>query len=64
MLKVGKTVKSKEADYVVESVHNLVQVIPEIWMNTADSDGDDEMMNRSRNEVDSIHMTAAAAVGA
>ncbi|KAA0061697.1 HAD-superfamily hydrolase, subfamily IA, variant 3 [Cucumis melo var. makuwa] len=61
---VGKTVKSKEADYVVESVHNLVQVIPEIWMNTADSDGDDEMMNRSRNEVDSIHMTAAAAVGA
>ena len=61
MLKVGKTVKSKEADYVVETVHNLVQAIPEIWMNT-DLDGDDEMMNRSRNDVDSIHM--AATVGA
>ncbi|KGN48008.1 uncharacterized protein LOC101214793 [Cucumis sativus] len=58
---VGKTVKSKEADYVVETVHNLVQAIPEIWMNT-DLDGDDEMMNRSRNDVDSIHM--AATVGA
>ncbi|KAF9673927.1 hypothetical protein SADUNF_Sadunf10G0074700 [Salix dunnii] len=28
---VGKTVKSKEADYVLDNIHNLAQVIPEIW---------------------------------
>lgn len=28
---VGKTVKSKEADYVMENVNKLAQVIPEIW---------------------------------
>uniref|UniRef100_A0A6N2NE39 Uncharacterized protein n=1 Tax=Salix viminalis TaxID=40686 RepID=A0A6N2NE39_SALVM len=30
--KVGKAVKSREADYVVEHIHNLAQVIPEIWV--------------------------------
>ena len=58
---VGKTVKSKEADYVVETVHNLVQAIPEIWVNK-ESNGNDEMINRSRNDVDSVLM--ATPVGA
>lgn len=33
---VGKTVKTKEADYAMEKVNNLTQVIPEIWMSKAD----------------------------
>lgn len=35
-MKVGKTVKTKEADYAMEKVNNLTQVIPEIWMSKAD----------------------------
>ncbi|XP_038906989.1 uncharacterized protein LOC120092836 [Benincasa hispida] len=58
---VGKTVKSKEADYVVETVHNLVQEVSEIWM-SIELDSDDEMTNRSCNDVDSILM--ATPVGA
>ncbi|XP_038906681.1 uncharacterized protein C24B11.05-like, partial [Benincasa hispida] len=43
---VGKIRKSKEADYVVETVHNLVQAVPEIWVNV-ESDRDDEKLNES-----------------
>ncbi|CAK9186377.1 unnamed protein product [Ilex paraguariensis] len=47
---VGKTVKSKEADYALETVHNLVQVIPEIWFG-----GEDEKtLSRTRSEIDSL----------
>lgn len=37
-LKVGRTTKSKEADYAVEVVNknNLIQVIPEIWFGEED----------------------------
>ncbi|XP_022138389.1 uncharacterized protein LOC111009574 [Momordica charantia] len=58
---VGKAVKSKEADYAMETVHNLAQAIPEIWV-SVESDDDDEMINRSRSEVDSV--LVATAVGA
>ncbi|XP_027366124.1 uncharacterized protein LOC113872625 [Abrus precatorius] len=57
---VGKTVKSKGADYVVESVNNVAQVIPEIWANAMD--GDDERITRSKSELDAV--LATAAVGA
>lgn len=53
--------KSKEADYAMETVHNLAQAIPEIWV-SVESDDDDEMINRSRSEVDSV--LVATAVGA
>nr|XP_043620718.1 suppressor of disruption of TFIIS [Erigeron canadensis] len=28
---VGKTTKTKEADYALEKIHDLMQVVPEIW---------------------------------
>lgn len=55
---VGKTVKSKEADYVMETVNKLAQVIPEIWVG-----GMDQRMKRSRSELDSI-LTTSTPVGA
>jgi len=49
---VGKTVKSKEADYALENVNNLAQVIPEIWVNGMD--GGDQRISRSKSEIESI----------
>ncbi|EEF45387.1 uncharacterized protein C24B11.05 [Ricinus communis] len=51
---VGKTVKSKEADYLLEYVIKLPQVIPEIWMSGEDSGGDGRRISRTRSEMDSI----------
>ncbi|KAK3042135.1 hypothetical protein RJ639_001255 [Escallonia herrerae] len=50
---VGKTMRTKEADYAMEDVHNLVQVIPAIWYK-----GEDEQrMNRTRSDIESILTT-------
>ncbi|GMY27434.1 hypothetical protein FCV25MIE_22676 [Fagus crenata] len=57
---VGKTVKSKEADYALENVNNLAKVIPEIWV--SGMDGGDQRISRSKSEIDSI--LAITAVGA
>ncbi|KAG2401438.1 hypothetical protein LR48_Vigan02g226900 [Vigna angularis] len=57
---VGKTVKSKEADYAVEFVNNVAQAIPEIWANKMD--GEDEAMTRTKSELESA--LAIAVVGA
>ncbi|KAK3021570.1 hypothetical protein RJ639_046277 [Escallonia herrerae] len=55
---VGKTMRTKEADYAMEDVHNLVQVIPEIWYK-----GEDEQrLNRTRSDIESI--LTATPVGA
>lgn len=51
-MKVGKTVKTKEADYVLENVNSLAQVVPEIWLSGTD-DGD-QRISRTRSEMDSI----------
>jgi putative hydrolase of the HAD superfamily len=59
-LKVGKTVKSKEADYALENVNNLAKVVPEIWV--SGMDGGDQRISRSKSEIDSI--LAITAVGA
>ncbi|XP_071722647.1 uncharacterized protein C24B11.05 [Rutidosis leptorrhynchoides] len=62
---VGKTVKSKEADYVLETVNNLAQVIPEIWVNQTDGgDHRRQRISRSRSELESILNTATTPVGA
>ncbi|CAL1396786.1 unnamed protein product [Linum trigynum] len=58
---VGKTVKSPEADYVLEKIHNLAQVVPEIWAAAA---GDRINRSKSKSDMDSILVTAAATVGA
>ncbi|OAY27934.1 uncharacterized protein C24B11.05 [Manihot esculenta] len=52
---VGKTVKSKEADYVMENVNKLAQVIPEIW--GVGKDNGDQSINRTRSDLDSILAT-------
>ncbi|KAK7391047.1 hypothetical protein VNO78_19357 [Psophocarpus tetragonolobus] len=56
---VGKTVKSTEADYAVECVHNVQQVIPEIW--TKATDGADQTMTRTKSELEAV--LACAVVG-
>ncbi|KAB1214203.1 hypothetical protein CJ030_MR5G023116 [Morella rubra] len=55
---VGKTVKSKEADYVIETVTSLAQVIPELWVSGIDS-GDEGGISRSKSEIEFIHATTA-----
>uniref|UniRef100_A0A6N2NLI5 Uncharacterized protein n=1 Tax=Salix viminalis TaxID=40686 RepID=A0A6N2NLI5_SALVM len=57
---VGKAVKSREADYVVEHIHNLAQVIPEIWV--GGTGGGDQRISRTRSEMDAA--LAATTVGA
>ncbi|XP_061338655.1 uncharacterized protein C24B11.05 [Gastrolobium bilobum] len=57
---VGKTVKIKEADYVVECVNNVAQVIPEIW--ASGMDGDDQRVARTKSELDAV--LTSAVVGA
>lgn len=42
--------KTKEADYVLETVHNLAQVIPEIWL--GGKDGEDQRIKRTGSELD------------
>ncbi|XVE81595.1 hypothetical protein DITRI_Ditri15bG0077500 [Diplodiscus trichospermus] len=49
---VGKTVKTKEADYAIEAVNNLVQEIPEIWVK--EMDGRTERISRNRSDLDAI----------
>ncbi|GFZ08852.1 haloacid dehalogenase-like hydrolase (HAD) superfamily protein [Actinidia rufa] len=49
---VGKSVKIKEADYVLETVNSLAQAIPEIWL------GEGQRMNRTRSQIDPILATA------
>lgn len=54
---VGKTVKSKEADYVLETVNNLEQVIPEIW--ACQVDGQEETtINHIRTQMETICPTS------
>lgn len=50
---VGKTVKTKEADYALDAVNNLLKVVPEIWVNPTDG-GDQIISSSTRNEIDSI----------
>ncbi|CAN1807769.1 Uncharacterized protein C24B11.05, partial [Linum perenne] len=55
---VGKTMKIPEADYVLEKIQNLAQVVPEIWVTG------DQRISRSKSDMDSILATSAATVGA
>lgn len=52
IIKVGKTARSKEADYVLEHIHNLAQVIPEIWVGGTESG--DQRISRPGSEMDAI----------
>ncbi|KAH9765077.1 hypothetical protein KPL70_001757 [Citrus sinensis] len=52
---VGKTVNVGEADYALENVNNLPQVVPEIWV--SQSDDGDQRISRTRSELESILTT-------
>lgn len=62
-MKVGKSVKTKEADYAVENINNLAQVVPEIWVSATDG-GDQTNIKRSVSGLDSVIAGATTAVGA
>lgn len=57
---VGKTMKSKEADYAVEVVNknNLIQVIPEIWFGEEEEKQQPKII-RTRSEIDSVFSTTS-----
>ncbi|CAI9118504.1 OLC1v1020084C3 [Oldenlandia corymbosa var. corymbosa] len=68
---VGKAAKTKEADYALETVTNLKQVVPEIWYNPEEGKGENKTTTtttatkrivRSRSEMDAA--LATTAVGA
>ncbi|KAL6970403.1 hypothetical protein U1Q18_030103 [Sarracenia purpurea var. burkii] len=62
---VGKSGKIKEADYALECINSLAQVIPEIWFGGSggeDDHDDDRKISRTRNQIDSI--VATTPVGA
>lgn len=54
---VGKPMKSKEADYILENVNKLAQAIPEIWVIGEDNASTAPSINRTRSELDSILAT-------
>ncbi|KAI4345621.1 hypothetical protein L6164_012723 [Bauhinia variegata] len=54
---VGKTVKTEGADYALEVVNNLAQVIPEIWL--GGMDGGDQRITRTKSELEAVLTTAA-----
>jgi len=53
---VGKTTKTLEADYALETVNNLAQAIPEIWMmRKSSSDEDNEQpIGRTRSDIENL----------
>ncbi|XP_056694310.1 uncharacterized protein [Spinacia oleracea] len=56
---VGRTMKTQEADYALESVNNLAQAIPEIWMING-SEKDNEMaIGRSMSDLENILIVGA-----
>ncbi|XP_055813506.1 uncharacterized protein LOC129882997 [Solanum dulcamara] len=53
---VGRSTKTKEADYALEMVTNLVQVVPAIWFK--EEEEKDQKITRTRSEMD-FHATTA-----
>ncbi|CAN8247675.1 unnamed protein product [Cochlearia groenlandica] len=60
---VGRSEKTKEADYAVETVSEIATAVPEIWTTvTTEFDVGGERMRRSKSELEG--MVSIAAVGA
>jgi len=57
---VGRSIKTQEADYALESINNLVQAIPEIWMMNGTVDDDRKTIERSQSDVETLLMTVGA----
>lgn len=58
VLKVGRTTKTNEADYALEMVTDLVQVVPAIWYTKEE---EDQKITRTRSEMDFLATTAVGA---
>ncbi|KAL2229912.1 UNVERIFIED_CONTAM: hypothetical protein Sindi_1585600 [Sesamum indicum] len=58
---VGSAIKSKEADYAMETVTNMVQAIPEIWV-FSEEKGDERISQNRADQMDSA--LATTTVGA
>lgn len=64
-MKVGKTVKSKEADYVLENVNNMAQAISEVWVGGSSAkDGSNQRISRTRSDIELDSVLTATSVGA
>ncbi|KAL7105221.1 hypothetical protein ACP275_07G030500 [Erythranthe tilingii] len=62
---VGSAIKSKEADYALEILTNMAQVIPEIWVINEEinaNDSDKKRISHALTEIDSL--LSATSVGA
>ncbi|KAL9240812.1 hypothetical protein vseg_014990 [Gypsophila vaccaria] len=57
---VGRSTKTNDADYALETVNNLVQAIPEIWAMSRGADDDQNTIGRSRSDVETLLMTVGA----
>ncbi|CAN4092977.1 unnamed protein product [Withania somnifera] len=55
---VGRSTKTKEADYALEMVTDLVQVVPAIWYK---EEGEDQKVTPTRSEMDFLAITAVGA---
>ncbi|KAG5568680.1 hypothetical protein H5410_064305 [Solanum commersonii] len=55
---VGRSTKTKEADYALEIVTDLVQVVPAIWFKEEEKD---QKVTRTRSEMDFLATTAVGA---
>ncbi|XP_057547232.1 uncharacterized protein C24B11.05 [Amaranthus tricolor] len=51
---VGQTQKIPDADYVLETVKNLAQTIPEIWMINRSDQDDQQIIRRSRSDLENL----------
>lgn len=60
IFQVGKTMKTKEADYALEAINNLAQIVPEIWVNKS-KDTDVQQIGRTKSEIDFLSITAVGA---
>lgn len=56
---VGRTTKTQDADYALESVNNLAQAIPEIWMINGSTKEDERAIGRSRSDLESLLIVGA-----
>lgn len=64
-MKVGKTVKSKEADYVLDNVNNMARAISEVWVGGSGAkDGSNQSISRTRSDIELDSVLTATAVGA
>ncbi|KAI9089796.1 hypothetical protein K1719_029089 [Acacia pycnantha] len=54
---VGKSVKCEGADYAVETVNKVTQVVPEIWLGRNNEASEHKRIQRSKSELDTLLTT-------